>query len=172
MRLPELLGVGVVPPPLPYFPPPYLPELLVGVGLWTEVVVPPVDGTDPVVLLPHAVKRMTSIVLMSPKYQLRIVGFELERLFCIIYILLSPLKEYFNVIMLFHKLVINTYGSYKSNRAAHYEDGFEIVKKVNFSTSIKLYCLSSAITSVSTPDRLILSDFKSFRVGACCYQID
>jgi hypothetical protein len=75
MRLPELLVVGVVPPPLPYLPPPYPLPLLVGV-------VPPVEEAVPVpfVVLPQAVKRTMNVTKTSILYQLRIPAFDVERL--------------------------------------------------------------------------------------------
>jgi len=72
MSVPELLAVGVVPPP------PYCPPLLV-VG-----VVPAVAGADPVVLLPQAVKRMTRVAT-SAQHQKRVVVCEGERLLNIMF---------------------------------------------------------------------------------------
>ncbi len=72
MSVPELLAVGVVPPP------PYCPPLLV-VG-----VVPAVEGADPVVLLPQAVKRTTRVA-MSAQHQERVVAREGERLLNIVF---------------------------------------------------------------------------------------
>src|SRR5262245_25875422 len=74
MRLPELLVVGVVPPPWPYPPLPYPLPLLLGV-------VPPVEEAVPVplVVLPQAVKRTMNVMQTSILYQLRILACDVER---------------------------------------------------------------------------------------------
>src|SRR5713101_5925179 len=68
MTLPVLLAVGVVPPPLPYLPPP----LLVGVVPPVVAVVP-----DPLVvlpvLLPQAATRMTSNTNARILHQVRVL---------------------------------------------------------------------------------------------------
>src|SRR5258708_5853012 len=73
MRLPVLLAVGAVPPPLPYLPPPF-PLLLVGV-------VPP--EPELLVLLPQATRSMTSVATMRTLHHARLELFELKRLRCI-----------------------------------------------------------------------------------------
>jgi len=76
MIVPELLVVGVIPPPLPYLPPPY--PLLV----WA---VPPVEEgvVDPLVELPQAAKMKTSVVNTRKLHQVRVLVCELKRLLCI-----------------------------------------------------------------------------------------
>jgi hypothetical protein len=78
MRLPEPLVVGVVPPPLPYLPPPYLLPLLV----W---VVPPVEEAvpDPLIVLPQAAKKTTSVANTGILHQLWVLAYEVKRLLCI-----------------------------------------------------------------------------------------
>src|SRR5258708_4656272 len=76
MRFPELLAVGVVPPP-PYLPPLYPLPLAVG-GVFFE-------GPDPPVLLPQAVKRTTRGATTSAQHQARIFTCEGERLLSIMF---------------------------------------------------------------------------------------
>jgi hypothetical protein len=74
MRLPELLAVGVFPPPPPYLPPYPLP-LVVGV-------VPPVEEAVPVplVVLPQAVKRTMHVTKTRILNQPRILACVVKRL--------------------------------------------------------------------------------------------
>jgi hypothetical protein len=82
MRLPELLAVGVVPPPVPYLPPPYPLPLLPLV--W---VVPP-DGEvvpDSLVLLPQAARMTTSVANISILHQVRPLACEVKRVLRIMF---------------------------------------------------------------------------------------
>src|SRR5713101_4812027 len=80
MTLPVLLAVGVVPPPLPYLPPP----LLVGVVPPVVAVVP-----DPLVvlpvLLPQAATRTTSNPNARILHQVRILTCEVKRVLCMMF---------------------------------------------------------------------------------------
>jgi len=79
MRLPELLLVGVIPPPLPYLPPPYtLLLLVVGVVPPAEEVVP-----DSLVLLPQAAKRTTSVANTNILDKVRILACKVKKLLSI-----------------------------------------------------------------------------------------
>jgi hypothetical protein len=73
MTLPEVLAVGVVPPPRPYLPP--LPLLLLVVG-----VVP-----DPLVVLPQAATMMTSVANTRRLLQVRNLARELKKVLCIMF---------------------------------------------------------------------------------------
>jgi hypothetical protein len=75
MTVPDVLAVGVVPPPWPYLPPPPLLLLLV-VG-----VVPPVVEAvpDPLVVPPQAAKRKMSAAKTRRLHQVRNLARETKR---------------------------------------------------------------------------------------------
>jgi hypothetical protein len=76
MTLPEVLAVGVVPPPLPYLP----PLLVVG------VVPPAVEAVpDPLVVLPQAATRMASVANTRRLHQVRNLAREVKRVLCIMF---------------------------------------------------------------------------------------
>src|SRR6266849_5616400 len=80
MTLPEVLAVGVVPPPLPYLPPPPLLLLVVG------VVPPAVEAVpDPLVVLPQAATRRTSVANTKRLHQVRYLAREVKRVLCIMF---------------------------------------------------------------------------------------
>src|SRR6266568_3269246 len=80
MTLPEVLGVGVVPPPLPYLPPSPLLLLVVGV-------VPPVVEAvpDPLVVLPQAATRTTSVANTKRLHQVRNLARGVKRVLYIMF---------------------------------------------------------------------------------------
>jgi hypothetical protein len=114
MRLPELLVVGVVPPPPPYLPPLYPLPLLVGV-------VPPVEEAVPVplVVLPQAVKRTIHATKTSILNQLRNQACVVERLLRITFSSFAcgviASGDTCNENKSCNDLLVNTYRSYKED---------------------------------------------------------